>query len=92
MEPMTRRIRVGIATAGLAVGLLAGCGGEDSESAEVGACIDAENQVVDCSSAEAEMTLVSDQSEADAIACVQIGEKPQIEVEVDGTTYCAEEN
>ena len=89
---MTRRIRVWLATAGLAAGLLAGCGGEDSESAEVGACIDAENQVVECGSSEAEMALVSDQSEADAIACVQIGDKPQVEVEVDGTTYCAEEN
>ena len=89
---MTRRIRVGFATAGLAVGLLAGCGGEDSASAEVGACIDAENKVVECGSSEAAMTLVSDQSEADAIACVQIADKPQVEVEVDGTAYCAEEN
>lgn len=88
------RMKVLVATVGVAVGLVAaGCGGDDeSEAAQVGDCIDAENAVVECDSESAEMTLVSDQSAPDAIACVVIGDKPQVEVEVDGGTYCAEEN
>jgi hypothetical protein len=72
----------------LAVGVGA-CGG--AEDAEVGDCIDAEGNVVDCESSSATQELVSDQSEPDAIACVTIGDKPQEEVEVGGVTFCAED-
>ena len=70
---------------------LAACGGGGSSSASVGDCIDASNQVVDCSSSSATQKLVSDQSKPDAIACVQIGDKPQTEVKVGGGTFCAED-
>jgi hypothetical protein len=60
-----------------------------SEEAKVGDCIDADSNVVDCDSASATQELVSDQSAPDAIACVEIGEEPQEEVEVDGVTFCA---
>ena len=70
---------------------LAACGGDDgSETASVGDCIDAENNVVDCDSSSATKELVSDQSEPDAIACVTIGDKPQVEVTVGDGTFCAE--
>jgi hypothetical protein len=46
--------------------------------------------VIDCSSSGAAKKLVTDQSEPDAIACVQIGSKPQTEVKVGGGTFCAE--
>lgn len=88
------RIRRGLAVAGIAAGLIVGvgaCGGSDSSTASVGDCIDADSNVVDCGSSEATKKLVSDQSEPDAIACVQIGDKPQTEVDVDGTTFCAED-
>ena len=90
----TRRIRTlgCLGATALALGLAA-CGGGDggSESASVGDCIDADEQVVDCGSDDATHKLVSDQEEEDAIACVEIGDKPQTEVEVDGKTFCAEE-
>lgn len=70
---------------GLGVG---GCGG--SSGASVGDCIDASNNVVDCSSASATKKLVTDQSKSDAIACIQIGDKPQVEVKVGDGTFCAE--
>ena len=85
-------IRTAAATAAVIAGLaaFAGCGGDDSSSAEVGDCINASNEVVDCSSSDAEQELVTDQSEPDAIACIEIGEPPQTEVEVGGKTFCAE--
>ena len=76
---------------------LGACGGDDDEDeastepAAVGDCIDAEDNVVECSSSDATHELVSDQSEPDAIACVTIGDKPQVEVTIGDTTYCAEE-
>jgi hypothetical protein len=88
-----RRIRRGLAVAGIAVGIMLGaaaCGGDD-DAASVGDCIDTGSNVVDCGSSDATKKLVSDQSEPDAIACVQIGDKPQTEVEVDGKTFCAED-
>jgi hypothetical protein len=75
--------------AALALGL-GGCGGGDSGSAEVGDCIDDSNQVVDCGSSSATKKLVSDQSSENAIACLQIGDKPQEEVTVGDKTFCAE--
>lgn len=89
-----QRLRGLLAVAGVSIGLGIGfgaCGGDDSAGASVGDCIDAANEVVDCGSAEATKKLVSDQSEPDAIACVAIGDKPQTEVDVDGTTFCAED-
>jgi hypothetical protein len=75
-----------------AAGALAACGGGSSASATVGDCIDASKQVVDCSASDAKQKLVSDQSKANAIACVAIGSKPQVEVKVDGGTFCAQPN
>jgi len=70
---------------------LGACGGDDdSGSAKVGDCIDAANKVVDCNSPDAKQRLVTDQDKPDAIACVQIGDKPQTEVEVGGKKFCAE--
>ena len=65
----------------------AGCGGT---SAKVGDCINSSKKVVDCSSSGATQKLVSKQSGSTAIACVQIGDKPQTQVKVDGDTFCAE--
>ena len=59
-------------------------------AASVGDCIDAGKQVVDCGSSSAAQKLVSDQSDPNAIACVQIGSKPQTEVKVGDGTFCAE--
>ena len=92
---MTRNIRklVGVGAVGLALALTA-CGGDDgSETASVGVgdCIDAQNNVVDCDSSSATQELVSDQSKPDAIACVAIGDKPQVEVTVGDGKFCAEE-
>jgi len=71
---------------------LAACGGDDaSEAASVGDCIDAGTNVVSCDSSGATKELVTDQSEPDAIACVAIGDNPQVEVTVDGGEFCAEE-
>jgi hypothetical protein len=70
---------------------LAACGSGGSSSASVGACIDSSNQIVDCSSSSATKKLVSDQSKPDAMACIQIGDKPQTEVKVGGGTFCAED-
>jgi hypothetical protein len=75
---------------GLALALSA-CGGDDkSSSAKVGDCIDAQKQVVSCSSADAKQKLVSDQDKPDAIACIVIGDKPQTQVKVGSGTFCAE--
>jgi hypothetical protein len=89
MPRPARRART-LACLGIALVAIGGCGGGGSDNAEVGDCIDADNQVVDCSSADATQKLVSDQSAPDAIACVQIGEKPQVEVKVGDGTFCAE--
>jgi hypothetical protein len=90
----SQRLRSCLAVAAASIGLglgIGACGGGDSAEASVGDCIDAANEVVDCGSSQATKKLVSDQSEPDAIACVAIGEVPQTEVEVDGTTFCAED-
>jgi hypothetical protein len=81
------RIWHAVAVVALALGA---CGGDDSESAAVGDCINASSEVVDCESSEAEMELVSDQSAEDAIACVVIGDVPQVEVTVGDKPFCAE--
>ena len=72
----------------LALGLAA-CGG--GEEAKVGDCIDADEKVVSCSSGDATHRLVSDQDKPDAIACVEIGDKPQTRVKVGDRNFCAEE-
>ena len=65
------------------------CGGGSSQAA-VGDCINTQKQVVDCGSSTATMKLVSNQDSPKAIACVQIGDKPQVQVKVGGGTFCAE--
>jgi hypothetical protein len=90
---LTRRnARAIISVGGVVLALAIGAcgGGDDSETASVGDCIDAGKQVVDCGSSSAAQKLVSDQSDPDAIACVQIGPNPQTEVNVGGGTFCAE--
>ena len=67
-----------------------GCG-TNKVCSSVGDCVDDSNAVVECDSSEAAKTLVSDQSEPDAMACITIGDVPQTEVTVGDTTYCAEE-
>ena len=92
MNGSTRVVRTLACLGGILVALALGaCGGDDSGSAEVGDCIDYSSQVVDCGSSSATKELVTDQSDEDAIACIQIGDKPQEEVTVDGKTFCAEE-
>jgi hypothetical protein len=87
----TTRLKAGVLT-GIAIVLvgIGGCGGGGSGDAEVGDCIDASNQVVDCGSGDATQKLVSDQSAPDAIACIEIGEKPQVQVKVGDGAFCAE--
>ena len=87
--PVNIRSLASVAGVLLALGLGA-CGG-GSDSAKVGDCIDAENKVVDCSSSDATKKLVSDQDKPDAIACIEIGDKPQEQVKVGDGTFCAEE-
>ena len=72
----------------LAALALAGCGG--GGNAKVGACIDAQNKVVDCGSGGSKAKLVSDQEKKDAIACITIDDPPQKQVTVDGHKFCAE--
>jgi hypothetical protein len=67
---------------------LGACGG--SSAPKVGDCIDAHKHVVDCGSTAATQKLVSDLSAPNAIACIQIGDKPQVEVRVDHHPFCAE--
>jgi hypothetical protein len=90
---LTRRnAREIISMGGVVVALAVGAcgGGDDSGTASVGDCIDAGKQVVGCSSSSATQKLVTDQSDPDAIACVQIGSNPQTEVNVGDGTFCAE--
>ena len=91
-KPAHLRMVLPAAAALLALGLGA-CGGggsSTSASAAVGDCVDASNQVVDCSSSSAAKKLVTDQSKPNAIACIQIGANRQTEVKVGGGTFCAE--
>jgi hypothetical protein len=89
----TRKLQMLLCVTG-AIFAIGACGddddGGDSASAAVGDCINAQQEVVDCGSSEAEFELVSDQSAPDAIACIVIDDPPQEEVEVDGTPFCAE--
>jgi hypothetical protein len=68
--------------------VLGACG--SSSPPRVGDCIDAQKHVVGCNSVAAAQRLVSDLKAPNAIACVQIGNKPQVEVRVDGHPFCAE--
>lgn len=45
---------------------------------------------MDCDSDSARDKLVSDQDAPDAIACIEIGDKPQIRVTIAGGSFCAE--
>jgi hypothetical protein len=77
-----------------AVCALTACGGGGGAgAAKVGACIDAHNSVVACSSSSAVATLASNQSAPNAIACIMIpfgNAKPQYQVKIGQTTYCAQ--
>ena len=85
---MSSRVRLSAAAA-LVVLALGACGG-GSATPKVGDCISAQNQVVACSSASAKQQLVSDQQAPNAIACVEIGDKPQTTVTVAGHRFCAQ--
>ncbi len=88
---MTRNIRSLAGIGALVLALVACGGGDGSETASVGDCINAENNVVACDSSSATKELVSDQSKPDAIACVTIGDNPQVEVTVGDGKFCAED-
>jgi len=75
---------------GAVLALTVGACGSSSGKAKVGDCIDANRHVVNCSSPSAAQKLVSDQSASNAIACVEIGDKPQVQVKVGNGTFCAE--
>ena len=79
-----RLLACGLSTA---AALAAGCGGT---SAKAGDCIDSNKKVVDCRSNSATQKLVNKQSGSTAIACIEIGDKPQTQVKVDGDEFCAE--
>ncbi|MFL5780110.1 MAG: hypothetical protein ACJ760_02250 [Thermoleophilaceae bacterium] len=88
MTVRSRQMRLPACALGAALALTAaGCGGTD---AKVGDCIDSGKKVVDCSTKDATQKLVSKQSGSTAIACIQIGDKPQTQVKVGGDSFCAE--
>jgi hypothetical protein len=72
---------------GITVFTLGGCAGGQPK---VGDCLDSHRHVVECGSSSATMKLVSDQSLPNAIACVEIGNRPQVSVKIGHTTFCAE--
>jgi hypothetical protein len=75
----------------ISLGACGGGGGDSSSAtASAGDCIDTAKQVVDCSSSSATQKLVSDQSAKDAIACIQIGSNPQVQVKVGDGEFCAQ--
>ena len=92
MSGTARKARALTCIGGTVVALTLGaCGGGGATTeAKVGDCIDAGKQVVDCSSSGAMQKLVSDQSAKNAIACVEIGSNPQVEVKVGDGTFCAQ--
>lgn len=87
MSP-ARNIRTLTALGALLAALaISACGGSQPK---VGDCVDSQRQVVGCSSPNATLKLVSNQSGPNAIACVQIGNAPQLSVRIGGSTFCAE--
>lgn len=87
MKRQFERVRAATCGGGVLLALtLAGCG---SSGAKVGDCIDAHKHVVACTSSKAKLKLVTKQSGSTAIACVAIGNQPQVQVKVDGTSFCA---
>jgi hypothetical protein len=76
----------------ISLGACGGGGGSStSATASVGDCINSAKQVVDCGSSSATQKLVSDQSAKDAIACIEIGSKPQVQVKVGDGKFCAQD-
>lgn len=87
MKGQAERVRAVTCAGGVLLALaLAGCG---SSGAKVGDCIDAHEHVVGCDSSSAKMKLVTKQTGSTAIACIEIGNRPQVQVKVDGTSFCA---
>jgi hypothetical protein len=87
MKRQAKRVRAATCAGGVMLALaLAGCG---SSGAKVGDCIDAHKHVVGCNSSSAKMKLVTKQTGSTAIACIEIGNQPQVHVKVDGTSFCA---
>lgn len=83
-----RAVRLLIALGGMTTALsLSACG---SSQPKVGDCVDVHKHVVDCNSSSAAMKLVTDQSKPDAIACIRIGNNPEVTVKTGGGTFCAE--
>lgn len=81
---------IGGTVVAVALGACGGGGEGGATAAKVGDCIDAGKQVVDCGSSGATQKLVSDQSAKNAIACVEIGSNPQVEVKVADGKFCAQ--
>jgi hypothetical protein len=89
MNVPKRHLRLAACGLGAVAALAAGgCGG--GSSAKVGDCVDSSKRVVECSSNTATQKLVTKQSGSTAIACIEIGDKPQTEVKVGDDTFCAE--
>ena len=87
MKRQAEGVRAATCVGGVLLALaLAGCG---SSGAKVGDCIDAQKHVVSCTSSSAKLKLVTKQAGSTAIACVAIGNQPQVQVKVDGTSFCA---
>ena len=87
MKCQAQPVRAAACAGGVVLALaLAGCG---SSAAKVGDCIDAHKQVVGCDSNSAKMKLVTKQTGSTAMACIEIGNQPQVHVKVDGTSFCA---
>ena len=86
-EKAFERVRAATCAGGVLLApTLAGCG---SSGAKVGDCTDAHKHVVACTSSNATLKLVAKQTGSTAIACVAIGNQPQVQVKVDGTSFCA---
>jgi hypothetical protein len=89
MNVPKRHLRLAACGLGAVAALAAGgCGG--GACAKVGDCVDSSKKVVDCSSNTATQKLVTKQSGSTAIACIEIGDKPQTEVKVGDDKFCAE--
>lgn len=90
MVSRIRTVRTLVAFGGLLMALATGACGSNASQPKVGDCIDSQRHVVSCSSSAARMRLVSNQLAPNAIACLQIGDKPQVQLKVGKGSFCAE--
>lgn len=87
MKRQAEGVRAATCPGGVLLALaLAGCGVKRRKGCD---CIDAHKHVAACTSSSAKLKLVTKQTGSTAIACVAIGNQPQVQVKVDGTSFCA---